>query len=183
MTKIFKATERRFEVRPGSKEGFSLASDAAITAGMASARGTETDDAGAPDILGRGSLNFDIRRLDPGEFSSLYHFHRHAEELFMITGGEATLRTPDGLHILQQGDVAFFGTGSEGAHQLYNHSDAPCVYLDVRTFAGIDIADYPDSGRFLVLPAMELFDKSASMGYFDGEPSADGLREIFSRQQ
>ncbi len=172
MAKIFKASERRFEENPGRKDGFRLMSDAAIVAGMA-AGGT------GAQTLGAGSLNFDVRRLDPGEISSLYHFHRHAEELFMIVSGSATLRTPDGMHVLGPGDIAFFGTGTEGAHQLYNHSDEPCVYLDVRTFFGCDIAEYPDSGRLLVVPTMERFDKSASTGYFDSEPDADTLRKKF----
>lgn len=176
MAKIFKAADRRFEQNPGRTEGFRLASDAAIITGMAA---TTTVPAGT---LGVGSLNFDVRRLDPGEFSSLYHFHRHAEELFMITAGEATLRTPDGFKMLRAGDVAFFGTGADGAHQLYNHSDEPCVYLDVRTFSGCDIAEYPDSGRLLVIPTMERFDRSASAEYLDGEPDAATLREIFARQ-
>jgi uncharacterized cupin superfamily protein len=180
MTKIFKAAERRFEENPSRKDGFSLMTDAAIMAGMAAVRGTET---GATDVLGRGSLNFDVRRLPPGELSSLYHFHRHAEELFMIIEGAATLRTPDGLQILQTGDIAFFGTGADGAHQLYNHAAVPCVYLDVRTFPGADIAEYPDSGRLLVVPTMERFDKAASTGYFDGEPPAAEIRKIFERAE
>ncbi len=172
MTKIFKAADRRFEKNPGRKDGFRLMSDAAIVAGMA-AGGT------GEKTLGSGSLNFDMRRLDPGEISSLYHFHRHAEELFMIVSGTVTLRTPGGLHTMQEGDIAFFGTGAEGAHQLYNHGSIPCVYLDVRTFLGCDVAEYPDSGRLLVVPTMERFDKAANTGYFEGEPDADTLRKKF----
>jgi uncharacterized cupin superfamily protein len=173
MAKIFRASDRRFEENPGRVDGFRLASDAAMVSGMAAVRGTEAQ------TLGAGSLNFDVRRLDPGELSSLYHFHRHAEEIFMIVSGAATLRAPDGMHSLQAGDIAFFGTGAGGAHQLYNHSDEPCVYLDVRTFSGCDVAEYPDSGRLLVVPTMERFEKAASTGYFDGEPDAGALRKIF----
>jgi uncharacterized cupin superfamily protein len=176
MAKIFKASDRRFEEYPGRRDGFRLASDAAIAVGMTSARENPAN------TLGAESLNFDMRRLDPGELSSLYHFHRHAEELFMVVSGEATLRTPGGLSVLQAGDIAFFETGASGAHQLYNHSGEPCIYLDVRTFAGADIAEYPDSGRLLVIPTMEKFDKAAGTGYFDGEPAAATLREIFNRK-
>jgi hypothetical protein len=42
-------------------------------------------------------LQFDIRSLDPGKFSFPYHFHRAAEELFVILSGEATLRSPKGF--------------------------------------------------------------------------------------
>jgi uncharacterized cupin superfamily protein len=173
MTKIFRAADRRFEERQGCVDGFRLASDAAITAGMATANGSPT--------LGAGSLNFDVRQLPPGELSSLYHFHRHAEELFMIVAGTATLRTPDGLHILQAGDIAFFETGAGGAHQLFNHSDAPCIYLDVRTFPGADIAEYPDSDRLLIVPSMECFNNSAATGYFEGEPPLSTIHKIFKQ--
>jgi len=36
------------------------------------------------------NLNFDLRQLDPGQFSAPYHFHRFAEELFMIIVGSVT---------------------------------------------------------------------------------------------
>src|SRR5665647_1734547 len=65
------------------------------------------------------NLNFDVRCLNPGQFSAPYHFHRYAEELFMITSGSATLRTPVGFQILEIGDIAFFSKGNLGAHQLY----------------------------------------------------------------
>jgi uncharacterized cupin superfamily protein len=173
MTTIFKATRRQFEPNPGRAEGFCLASDASIMAGMAAMR------AEAGSRLGAGSLNFDMRRLDPGELSSLYHFHRHAEELFMIVSGSATLRTPNGFQTLSAGDIAFFESGAGGAHQLYNHGNEPCVYLDVRTFAGADIAEYPDSGRMLIVPTMEIFPREASVGYFEGAPAAATIREFF----
>jgi len=30
------------------------------------------------------NLNFDLRQLNPGQFSAPFHFHRFAEELFMV---------------------------------------------------------------------------------------------------
>ena len=41
-------------------------------------------------------LEFYIVSLDAGKYSFPYHFHRAAEELFMIISGEATLRSPKG---------------------------------------------------------------------------------------
>jgi uncharacterized cupin superfamily protein len=32
------------------------------------------------------NLNFDLRQLNPGQFSAPFHFHRFAEELFMVHG-------------------------------------------------------------------------------------------------
>jgi uncharacterized cupin superfamily protein len=36
-------------------------------------------------------LYFNIKSLFPGKFSYPYHFHRNAEELFVILKGEGTL--------------------------------------------------------------------------------------------
>ncbi|MCE5316241.1 MAG: hypothetical protein LLG04_02620, partial [Parachlamydia sp.] len=49
-------------------------------------------------------LHFDMRSLDPGKFSFPYHFHRAAEELFVILSGEATLRSPEGFQKVSEGD-------------------------------------------------------------------------------
>jgi uncharacterized cupin superfamily protein len=114
-------------------------------------------------------LDFDIRSLDPGKFSFPYHFHRAAEELFVILSGEAILRTPEGFQKVSDGDIVFFEEGAKGAHQLYNPNDCPCVYLDVRTTMGIDVCEYPDSGKVNILPDMNIFESSSSVNYFKGE--------------
>lgn len=120
-------------------------------------------------LAGSRHLEFDFRSLDPGKFSFPYHFHRAAEELFVIFSGAATLRTPDGFQTVAEGDVIFFEEGDTGAHQLYNHGDAPCVYLDIRTTIGIDVCEYPDSGKLNILPAMNVFDRAATVDYYQGE--------------
>ena len=115
------------------------------------------------------NLAFDVRSLSPGKFSFPYHFHRNAEELFVILEGEATLRSPDGFQKVSKGDLVFFEEGPAGAHQLYNHTDSPCVYLDIRTITGIDVCEYPDSGKINILPYMEIFNTSSEVGYYSGE--------------
>ena len=115
------------------------------------------------------NLNFDIRQLSPGQYSAPYHFHRYAEELFMIISGTATLRTPEGLEVVNAGDLIFFETGETGAHQLFNHSDEPCAYLDIRTYIGYDVAEYPDSNKILLAPSFEIFNKDTTVNYFEGE--------------
>lgn len=117
------------------------------------------------------NLNFDLRQLNPGQFSAPYHSHRFAEELFMVLSGTMTLRTPEGLEVVNNGDLIFFEMGDSGAHQFYNHTDEPCTYLDVRTFIGYDVCDYPDSGKILLAPSFEIFSKDDNKGYFEGETS------------
>jgi len=120
-------------------------------------------------LVNAEDFEFDIRSLDPGRFSFPYHFHRNAEELFMIIAGKAMLRTPDGFTEVNKNDVIFFEKGSSGAHQLYNHSESTFVYLDLRTTIGIDVCEYPDSGKINILPDLEIFESSAKVNYYKGE--------------
>jgi uncharacterized cupin superfamily protein len=115
------------------------------------------------------NLNFDLRQLNPGQFSAPYHYHRNAEELFMVLSGSMTLRCSAGFEIVTSGDVVFCEMGEEGAHQFYNHTKEPCTYLDIRTFIGFDVCEYPDSGKILLAPSFEIFNKDSRANYFDGE--------------
>lgn len=125
------------------------------------------------------NLNFDLRQLNPDQYSAPFHFHRYAEELFMIISGSATLRTPNGLEIVNSGDLIFFEKGELGAHQLYNHTPEPCIYLDIRTYFGYDIAEYPDSNKILIAPTFEIFNKDSQISYFSGETKIkDKWKEI-----
>src|SRR5665647_1741996 len=99
-------------------------------------------------------LNFDLKQLNQEQYSAPCHFHRYAEELFMIVSGSATLRTPNGLEVVNAGDLMFFEIGETGAHQLYNHTTEPCVYLDIRTYIGYDVAEYPDSNKIFMAPCL-----------------------------
>ncbi len=114
-------------------------------------------------------LHFDIKSLFPGKFSYPYHFHRNAEELFIILSGEATLRSPEGYAPIAKGDLLFFAEGPPGAHQIYNHSDEPFIYVDIRTRANVDVCEYPDSGKINILPAMDIFRAASKVRYYSGE--------------
>ena len=115
------------------------------------------------------NLNFDLRLLNPGQFSAPYHFHRFAEELFMVISGSMTLRTPDGTESVTSGDIIFFEMGESGAHQFYNHTEEPCTYLDIRSYIGYDVCEYPDSDKILLAPSFEVFKKESQTTCFDGE--------------
>lgn len=115
------------------------------------------------------NLNFDLRLLNPGQFSAPYHFHHFAEELFMIISGSMTLRTPEGLQVVEAGDLIFFEMGETGAHQFHNHTAEPCTYLDIRTFIGYDLCEYPDSDKVLLAPSMEIYSRKTRVPYFEGE--------------
>jgi uncharacterized cupin superfamily protein len=114
-------------------------------------------------------LKFEIRSLDSGKFSYPYHFHRNAEEIFVILSGRSILRTPDGFNELKTGDIIFMEMGPAGAHQLYNNSPDPCVYLDIATAGSLDICEYPDSGKLNILPYQEVYETAAKVNYYRGE--------------
>jgi len=125
------------------------------------------------DLVNSKYFQFRIRSLDPGKFSFPYHFHRACEELFVVLSGEATLRSPEGFQKVRQGDIVFFEEGPPGAHQLFNHSDSPCVFLDLRTTSGIDVCEYPDTGKINILPFWEIFERSSKVGYYEGEEEVE----------
>jgi uncharacterized cupin superfamily protein len=90
MPKIFKLNDISMEKNKSSISEFSWRSSPPLA-----------------DMSNSKYLHFDIRSLPPGKFSYPYHFHRNAEELFVIFEGEATLRSPQGFSKLVKGDIIF----------------------------------------------------------------------------
>jgi len=125
-------------------------------------------------LAGAKRLQFDLRSLDPGKYSYPYHFHRNAEEIFVILSGCAMLRTQEGFEEVGERDILFFEIGPRGAHQLYNHTQKPCLYLDIRTDEGIDVCDYPDSGKVNILPERELYESAGKVDYYKNEEQVAG---------
>lgn len=126
------------------------------------------------EVVKSKHMQFDIRSLDPDKFSYPYHFHRNSEEIFVILSGSATLRSVEGFRELSEGDIVFFEMGAEGAHQLYNHTKKPCRYLDIRTVVGLDVCDYPDSGKINVLPYREIYQNESKVDYYKDEENVRG---------
>ena len=133
-------------------------------------------------LAGATHFTFDIRKLDPDMYSFPYHYHRNSEEMMMIISGSMTLRTPEGLTVLKTGDLVFFETGETGAHQFYNHDSVACVYLDIRSTIGIDVAEYPDSGKINILPAREIYEKNSRVAYNKGEEHVKKIWEKLGKE-
>jgi len=118
---------------------------------------------------------FDIRNLESGLYSFPFHFHHNSEELILILSGSMTLRTIDGLKIVNKNELVFFESGETSTHQFYNHSAEPCIYLDIRTTPGLDVVEYPDSGKVNISPLKLIFDKNTQVGYNKGEENISGI--------
>ena len=153
MATVLKSEKREFQEDPNKIDNFRLFSDVSIK----------------KKGINPKNLNFDLRLLNPGQLSAPYHFHRFAEELFMVLIGSMTLRTPNGFELVSSRDLIFFEMGESGAHQFYNHTSEPCTYLDIRTYIGFDVCEYPDSGKILIAPLFEIFNKESQSTYFEGE--------------
>lgn len=161
MATIIRKEERDYRPNPNKIDGFRLF----------------TDISRARKGIDPQYLNFDLRRLDPQQCNAPYHFHRYAEELFFILSGSATLRTPAGLEVVHEGDILFFEAGESGAHQLRNHTGGPCTYLDMRSYVGYDVCEYPDSDKIILVPGGETFRRSEQHPYFEGEEAVGRMWE------
>jgi len=124
-------------------------------------------------MVGSKQLIFDMRQLNPGKYSFPYHFHRNSEELMYVISGEMTVRTPEGFEIIRQGQMVFFELGETSAHQFYNHSAEPCIYLDIRTNMGFDVTEYPDSEKVNISPLGLIFEKDKQVDYHKGEENVE----------
>jgi len=167
MATIIRKEERDFQPNPDKIDGFRLF----------------TDISRERKGISPQYLNFDMRQLTPHQYNAPYHFHRYAEELFLIISGSATLRTPAGLDIVNEGDILFFEAGESGAHQLYNHTENPCTYLDLRSYIGHDVCEYPDSDKIILVPNGESFRRNEQHPYFDGENGIDRIWKQLRQQK
>ena len=128
-------------------------------------------------LAGLEDFDMNVRSLPSDRFSFPYHYHRFAEELFIIIKGKVQVRTPEGITEAVAGDMLFFEVGPTGAHQLYNHTDAPCLYLDLCTNRGFDVCDYPDSNKISIINDREIRFAGERATYFEGE---EAIRQVWS---
>jgi uncharacterized cupin superfamily protein len=85
-----------------------------------------------------------IYDLAPGQSSSPYHYE-YDEEWLLVVEGTVVVRTPDGEHALNRGDLVRFPAGPAGAHKVMNRSDTPARTLLFSHVRGLAVSVYPDS--------------------------------------
>ncbi len=92
-----------------------------------------------------------IYDIAPGASSSPYHYE-YAEEWLLVVAGTVTVRTPDGEHTLDRGDLVRFPAGPAGAHKVMNKSDSPARTLLFSSSRLPALSVYPDSNKIGVWP-------------------------------
>ena len=97
-----------------------------------------------------GKMSAGLWELAPGKKSFPFHMHHVTEEALYVVSGSARVRTADGMTPISAGDCGMFPPGpSGGAHQLINDGPEPMVYLALGVSMGVDIVEYPDSGKIV----------------------------------
>jgi uncharacterized cupin superfamily protein len=81
----------------------------------------------------------------------------------IVVRGRPTLRTPDGLRELDEGEALRFPLGEQGAHQIFNRSDETVTFLAVSSHGRPDIVIRP------VGPNEVLFSPAGCQGCVRGE--------------
>jgi uncharacterized cupin superfamily protein len=119
--------------------------------------------------VGAKKLGFHLEDLLPGKYSCPYHFHHAEEELFLVMDGAAMLRQNGKFREVKKGDLIFFQTGPEGAHQFYNHTDKPFRFLALSTMEDLEVCEYPDSGKINVVRVKKIFSAERTLEYLEGE--------------
>ena len=84
--------------------------------------------------------------IAPGGSSSPYHYE-YEEEWLLVVDGTITVRTPEGEHTLDHGDLARFPAGRAGAHTIMNKSDSPARALLFSSSRVPAVSVYPDSNK------------------------------------
>jgi uncharacterized cupin superfamily protein len=129
-------------------------------------------------MLGARKLGCHNEILPPGSAIAPYHAHHVNEELFLVLGGEPSVRLDGREHRLRAGMAVGVPPGPRSAHQILNRSDRPAHVLAISTNVERDVVDYPDSGKRLLtvggLPAggIEAEESPAEVG-----ADAPGRRE------
>ena len=99
--------------------------------------------------IGGELLGATMSEVEPGNGLWPYHTHYLNEEWIIVLRGEPTLRTPEGEHVLKEGDVACFPRGKDGAHQIINRTDSPIRVLMLSSMIRGEIIEYLDTGKVL----------------------------------
>jgi len=122
--------------------------------------------------LGSDALAMFVYDLAPGRSSSPYHYE-YAEEWVLVVDGTLVVRTPDGEHTLQRGDLVCFPVGPDGAHKLMNRSDSPARTLMFSSSRVPAVSVYPDSDKIGVWSGNEadelIFKRGTAVEWSEGE--------------
>ena len=116
--------------------------------------------------------------IPPGKRAYPFHRHHVIDELFYVLSGTGEYRLDRKTLPLRAGDLVAAPAGKE-AHQIVNTSSAELRFLAFSTVGGVDVVEYPDSGKMAVAAGIKNADFSTATykalghvtpaDYFEGE--------------
>jgi uncharacterized cupin superfamily protein len=129
-------------------------------------------------LLGLEGLGCAVHVVPPGKKAFPFHRHHVMDELFYVVAGEGEYRYGDERFPLRAGDIVSAPAGAK-AHQIINTGSQELRYLGISSIGGVDIVDYPDSGKVAMAAGIKNADfKTATYtglgrvqpaDYYDGE--------------
>jgi uncharacterized cupin superfamily protein len=101
--------------------------------------------------IGARTLGYNITAVPPGKRAWPFHSHPAKEEMFFVLQGGGEVRIGNTKYPIRTGDIiACPAGGSETAHQIINTGTEELRYLAVSTEHPLEMAQYPDSGKYAV---------------------------------
>jgi uncharacterized cupin superfamily protein len=101
--------------------------------------------------IGARKLGYNITAVPPGKRAWPFHNHPVKEEMFFVLEGSGEVRIGQARYPIRTGDIiACPAGGADTAHQIINTGTQELRYLAVSTEHSLEMAQYPDSGKFAV---------------------------------
>ncbi|MGA7488782.1 MAG: cupin domain-containing protein [Xanthobacteraceae bacterium] len=129
-------------------------------------------------LLGLAGLGCAVHVVPPGKKAFPFHRHHVMDELFFVLSGKGEYRFGDSTLPIRSGDIVAAPAGTQ-AHQLVNTGSEELRYFGISTMAGVDVVDYPDSGKIAVAAGVKNADfktatyvglgRITAADYYDGE--------------
>jgi uncharacterized cupin superfamily protein len=119
------------------------------------------------DLAARHPFDVEICRIPAGKSACPYHSHSAQWEFYHVISGKGSVRDPDGVTPISEGDAFLFGPGRP--HQISSDPGADLVLYLVADNPLGESCHYPDSGKWLIrLPERAIL-KGPAVDYFEGE--------------
>jgi uncharacterized cupin superfamily protein len=129
-------------------------------------------------LSGLTGLGCAVHVVPPGKRAFPFHRHHVMDELFFVVSGEGQYRFGEETFPVRTGDIISAPAGTK-AHQLINTGSSDLRYLGISSGSGVDLVDYPDSGKIAVAAGIKNADfktatyagvgRLAHADYWDGE--------------
>jgi uncharacterized cupin superfamily protein len=119
------------------------------------------------DLAHRHPFDVEVCRIPAGKSACPYHSHSAQWEFYHVISGKGSVRDPDGVTQVAEGDAFLFEPGRP--HQISSDAGSDLVLYIVADNPLGETCHYPDSGKWLIRSPERAVLKGAAVNYFEGE--------------